>query len=106
MLVRAPSIEPRAISFYVKDEYKSVFADEFNRLFGGDYMLFTRQQVFEKQIFGTGEPHKNLTGIGDFVVAAVGSRTLFWDKTAKPFKSHHAGMSREEMMIPLIAYKC
>ena len=106
MLVRAPSIEPRAISFYVKDEYKSVFAGEFNRLFGGDYMLFTRQQVFERQIFGTGTAHKNLTGIGDFVAAAVGSRTLFWDKTAKPFKSHHAGMSREEMMIPLIAYKC
>ena len=106
MLVRRTSIEPRAISFYVKDEYKPVFADEFNRLFADDYKLFTKQQVFEQKLFGTGEPHKNLTGIGDFVAAAVGSRTLFWDKKAKPFKSHHAGMSREEMIIPLIAYKC
>ncbi|MBR4825886.1 MAG: alkaline phosphatase family protein [Spirochaetaceae bacterium] len=106
MLVRRPVIEPRAASFYVKDEYKAVFADEFNRLFGNDYMLFTKQQVFERQLFGSGEPHKNLTGIGDFVAAATGTRTMFWNKDAKPFKSHHAGIRRDEMIIPLIAYKC
>ena len=58
MLVRPPSIEPRGISFYVKDEYlkpadndcgDTVFAVEFERLFGRDYVLFTQKQVFEMQ---------------------------------------------------------
>ena len=113
MLVRPPSIEPRGISFYVKDEYlkpadndcgDTVFAVEFERLFGRDYVLFTQKQVFEMQLFGPGTPNENLTGIGDYIAAATGKRTLFWDKTAKPFKSHHAGMSRDEMEIPLIFF--
>lgn len=117
MLLRPPSIEPRAISFFVKSEYlekvqsaektsaacdDTIFSQEFNRLFGKDYALFSRKQVFEMQLFGPGEPNANLTGIGDYIAAATGKRTLFWDKTAKPFKSHHAGLSRDEMLIPLI----
>lgn len=116
MFIRSPSIEPRGTSFFVKKEYllpadssaitegDSIFAKEFKRLFGNDYVLFSRDEVFEKQIFGPGEPNKNLTGIGDYVAAALGSRTIYPTKYMyeKNFKSHHAGMSKEEMIIPLI----
>ena len=45
MLERPCSIEPRAISFYVKDEYKDVFAREFNDKFSKDYILFTKEEA-------------------------------------------------------------
>lgn len=120
MFARTPSIEPRGTSFFVKEEYlkpadntevnsadpekNTIFAREFQRLFGNDYVLFSRKEVFEKQIFGTGEPNKNLTGIGDYVAAAIGSRTIYPTKYMydKGFKSHHAGMTESDMKIPLI----
>lgn len=88
--------------------HETVFAREFERLFGDDYVLFTRDEVYEKQIFGTGEPNAELTGIGDYVAVAVGHRTLYPTKFmyGKNFKSHHAGMTADEMIIPLICAVC
>lgn len=102
MLERPISIEPRAISFYVKPDYKEKFPEEFNKYFGEDFALFTKEEVLEKQIFGTGEPHENLTGIGDYVAVAVSNKTLLWDDSFPRFRSNHAGMTKEEMRIPLI----
>lgn len=104
MLERPCSIEPRAISFYVKDEYKSVFADEFKKYFGQDYILYTKEEVLEEKLFGPGDPNENLTGIGDFVAAAVSHKTIIWNEKDRKFKSHHAGLRKEEMRIPLIWY--
>lgn len=105
MLEREVSIEPRAISFYVKPEYKSVFADEFNKYFGNDYLLFTKEEALKNNLFGDGIPHENLTGIGDFIAAAISNKTLLWNKSRKKFRSHHAGLTKEEMRIPLIWYE-
>ncbi|MBQ0167955.1 MAG: alkaline phosphatase family protein [Treponema sp.] len=107
MLVRPPSLEHRGISFYVKDEYKTLFASEFERLFGSDYVLFTREEALEKELFGPGEPNANLTGIGDYIAAAVGEKTLYPSRTLcmRTFKSQHAGMTEAEMKIPLIVWK-
>jgi len=105
MLERQTSIEPRAISFYVKPEYKNDFPEVFNKFFGKNYKLFTKQEVLEKNLFGTGFPNENLTGIGDYIAAAVTSKTLLWDRNCKVFRSHHAGLTKNEMRIPLIWYE-
>lgn len=105
MLERPVSLEPRAISFYVKDKYKSVFSEEFKKYFGEDYILFSKEDVLKKQLFGPGIPHENLTGIGDYVAVAVSDRTILWNKNYPSFKSHHAGLTKDEMRIPLICCK-
>lgn len=102
MLIRETSIEPRAISFYVKPEHKMEFAREFNDKYYYDYLLFTKEEALKMELFGPGVPNENLTGIGDYIAAAFKNRTLYWKKTEKDFKSHHAGLSRQEMKIPLI----
>lgn len=104
MLKRPCSLEPRAISFYVKDEYKDSFAREFNDKFSRDYLLFTKEEVLEKKLFGPGKLHENITGIGDFVATAISYKTILWNKNCSQFKSHHAGLRKEEMRIPLIWY--
>lgn len=104
MLIRQTSIEPRAISFYVKPEFLEKFPAKFNEKLGNDYMLLTKQQALEMELFGPGNPNQNLTGIGDFVAAACGEKTLLWNKNSKHFKSHHAGLTENEMRIPLIWY--
>ena len=105
MLVRQPSIEPRAISFYVKPEYLEEFPKKFVKEFGTDYVLFTKQEVLEKNMFGFGNPHSNLTGIGDFVAAAFTPKTLVWNEKSTKFRSHHAGLTKKELEIPLISFE-
>jgi len=105
MLERQTSIEPRAISFYVKPEYMEEFPKAFKGEFLYDYLLLSKEEVMEKKIFGTGNPNENLTGIGDYVAIAVDDKTLLWNKNSKQFKSHHAGMTKNEMRIPLICYE-
>ncbi|MCQ2596455.1 MAG: alkaline phosphatase family protein [Treponema sp.] len=104
MLERPCSMEPRAISFFVKDEYKDQFVREFNDKFSKDYLLFTKEEALEKELFGPGKLNENSTGIGDFVAAAISYRTILWNKNCHQFKSHHAGLRKEEMRIPLIWY--
>ena len=102
MLVRPVSIEQRGISFYVKDEFIPFFKERFLELFGSDYLIFSKEEVFQNKLFGPGVPNKNLTGIGDFLAPAIGTRTMFWNKKFPQFKSHHAGLTYQEMKIPLI----
>lgn len=104
MLERPACIEPRALSFYVKKEFKDSFPSEFNKHFGQDYILFTKEEAIKKELFGPGAANPNLTGIGDYVAAAVSDKTILWNKNDKQFKSHHAGLRPEEMRIPLIWY--
>ena len=49
MLVRPVSIEPRGISFYVKDEFIPVFKERFLKLFGSDYLIFSKEEVFQNK---------------------------------------------------------
>ncbi len=105
MLVRQPSIEQRAISFYVKPEYLEEFPKQFVKEFGTNYVLFTKQEVMEKQLFGPGTPHPNLTGIGDFIAVAFTPKTLVWNDKSVKFRSHHAGLNKKELKIPLITFE-
>jgi len=107
MLVRAPSLEKRAMSFYVKPEFMETFPVEFVKLFGTDYILFTKQEVMEKGLFGpvSAYANENLTGIGDYVAVSFTNRTLVWNKEDHLFRAHHAGMNKNEMRIPLISYE-
>lgn len=105
MLIRKPSIEPRAISFYVKPEFKEKFADEFKLHFGKDYLLLEKDEVRQMELFGPGRQNENLTGIGDYIAVAYSEKTILWNKDEKQFKSHHAGLTKNEMKIPLIWYE-
>lgn len=102
MLERQPCIEPRAMSFYVKPEFKEVFPREFTKYFEGKYLLMTKQEVLEQQVFGPGNPNENLTGIGDYVALAIDDTTIIWDENYPKFRGHHAGLTKNEMRIPLI----
>ena len=103
-LVRMPSVEPRALNLFVKEEKKAQFEREFNKEFGADFVLLTKQEVYETQIFGTGEPHKGVDAmIGDYLAVAITDLTIFNNRTeAKHFKSVHAGYTKEELTVPLI----
>ena len=54
-LKRGLSLEPRAVNFFVKEEKKQQFEEEFRKNFGDTFLLLTKEEVREKQLFGPGK---------------------------------------------------
>lgn len=104
--IMPPSIEKRAVSFFIKPEMKALFVERFNRLFGEEFILLSKQEVFERQILGFGTSHPKTTDfIGDYLACATGKKVLgYLTVNSKPFDftATHAGLTKKEMMVPLI----
>ncbi len=102
-LVRGPSIETRAANFFVKPGMHEKFEREFNAAFGDCFFLMTKAQVIEKQLFGTAPNgvHKDFESmLGDYLAVGIGD--VLFNFTKKAFKGMHAGLTEDEMTIPLI----
>ena len=103
-LVRMPSIEPRTLNLFIKEGYHEQFEEEFRKEFGSKFMLLTKDEVKEKQLFGPGQEHPQFDGmLGDYLAIATGDLSIFntMDEKEK-FIGVHAGLTKEEMEIPLI----
>ena len=103
-LVRQPSFEPRTLNLFVKEEFRDSFPQIFNKYFGDSFILLTRDEVLEENLFGIGE---NRTGfeemIGDYVALAVSEKSIFNTHIeAQEMPGGHAGLTEEEIRIPLI----
>lgn len=105
MLKIPPSIEPsRALSFFVKDGMQEEFRNEFNKHFGDDFILMTKEEVFAENLFGFGKPHpKTYDFVGDFLAIATGEKSLLIEREEHTFIGVHAGLTEEEMTVPFIA---
>ena len=103
-LIRMPSIEPRALNLFVKPDKKEQFENEFINEFGDKFELWTKEKVIESKIFGIGIEHKCFRGmLGDYMAIAVDDLSIFNTKEEeKIFKGSHAGLTEDEMIIPLI----
>lgn len=103
-LIRMPSIEPRAVNFFVIEELKEKFETEFRSEFGEKFILLTKEEVLHKKIFGTGTEHPDFRYmLGDYLAIAVDDLSICNTiKEANHFIGMHAGLTEEEMKIPLI----
>ena len=107
-LVRMPSIEPRALNFFVKKEKRLQFEEEFKRQFGNQFVLMTKEEVIESQLFGTNAEHECFRDmLGDYLAVGVGDMTIFnTEEEARNIIGVHAGLTKDELKIPLIVYEC
>jgi len=104
LLRQQPSLEPRATIFFVKEDSKTAFKERFNHHFSSFFKLYTTEEFLELKLFGEGEMNPNITQcFGDFISVAI-SNKMFSLHEGKSYKAHHAGLSEEEMMVPLILY--
>ena len=102
-LERWPSLEPRALNFFVKEEKKEFFVSEFNRLFGDRFILMPMEDVIERKLMGTGTPHKEFRGmLGDYLAIATSDLSIYF--TEERWLSMHGSLTEDEMLIPLIVF--
>lgn len=106
-LVRMPSIEPRAVNFFVKKGYEKKFEKEFEKQYGEEFWLLKHEDVKKQKLFGPGPEHPCFDDmLGDYLAVAVGNTTLFnMSKDKEKFIGVHAGLLKDEMRIPLVAVK-
>ena len=99
-----PSIEPRALAFYIKDGKAEEFYNAFLKHFKNDFMLLTKQEVLKQKLFGEGKEHPRFEDfLGDYLAIAINDVSIFNSREeADQFVGAHAGMTEREMMIPLI----
>lgn len=109
MLNRRPSNDSRCITFSVKEEYKTIFPKLFTQLFGYAYDIMPSTEALHLEFFGKKEevPH---TRVYDFLadyVAVAKNEYCFNYKGIEPieFKSHHAGITADEMLVPVIIFR-
>lgn len=107
-LLRLPSIEPRALNFFIKPGMEEQFVSEFNRRFSEKFRLFTKAEVLENKLFGRGAEHPAFRDmLGDYLAVATGDLCIYNTREeADFFIGAHAGLTAEEMTIPLILVEC
>ncbi len=103
MLERTTSLEPRAVSFKVKNGQEEKFKREFNKNLGADFSLYDRQEVIDSHLFGDGVENELFKeSIGDFIAIAENSNKCILTKEDTNHRSQHAGYSEDEIYVPLI----
>lgn len=103
-LKRLPSLEPRVLNLFVKEEKKAFFEKEWNRLFVDRFLLMPMEEVISQKLMGTGTPHPLFRSmLGDYLAIATGDLTIFY-YGEKYFVSNHGSLTEDEMLIPLIVF--
>jgi len=107
-LTMSPCGEGRVAYLYVKPtkikEFKKYIKDKL-----GNYCdLYKSSEIIKKEYFGLGKPNPRLIDrIGDYILI-MRENYLFKDEIEKNphrFIGHHGGVSKEEMLVPLIVIK-
>jgi len=107
MLKHRISIESRASAVFVKDKYKQEFKEVFLKKYGDIFDVYSKEEVLKDNILGYGIPHNKVDSfLGDYLVVSKDKWCLhFSTEHKKLFKASHAGMTEDEMIVPLIVLK-
>lgn len=96
------SIEPRAVNFFIKENKRQEFEVLFNKYFGEDFDLYTKEDVINSNLFGDGKENEIFRDIlGDYLAIAKTNKTLLYGGS-EILKSQHAGYTDDEIYVPLI----
>jgi hypothetical protein len=102
-----PSCEPRASAFHVKEGQQATFAAAFRERFGASFALLTVDEVSALRLLGpsplSAETRRRM---GDFMAIPHGVDVILYEpkKALREMRGFHGGMTRDEMMVPLILW--
>ena len=103
MLKRIPSFESRAVNFFVKEEYIQDFKIEFEKIFKDKFLLLSREEILKRKLFGEGIQNSHIKEtLGDYIAFGISDIALEWEDKNKKIIARHAGLTEEEMTVPLI----
>ena len=109
-LALPPSIESRFVSFFIKKGMKNKFKAALKKYFKDKYILYTKKQFLKEELLGKGKPHKRIDDyLGDYLLLINSNLNIRYSINGEKDTEHlsdHGGISKEEMIVPLIALDC
>ncbi|NQT64823.1 MAG: alkaline phosphatase family protein [FCB group bacterium] len=99
--------EPRFISFFVKNHKMRQFEKAFKK-YEEKFLLFDREEFLKHKLLGIGKMHPKIDDfIGDYMAIAISDsamKSIYMQngKWKQEFYAHHAGLTEDEMLVPLI----
>lgn len=98
-----PSIESRATAFFIKEGKHEVFEEEFKKNFSESFILYKSKDFLKTHILGYGEEHYKVKEfLGDYFAIGISNKSFKLSNSKHSFKAQHAGITADEMLIPLI----
>lgn len=109
-IIMPPSLESRAVTFWVKENKKEKFENYFKKNLKDDFLLFTKEEFLKDNLLGFGNKHKKIDDfLGNYIAISIGSSILKLgteiSKKTPAKKSTHCGFTKDEMEVPLIIKK-
>ena len=102
-----PGVDFGMATYYVKDGKEEEFVNEFNKDFKGRMTLFKTEEFINNKVFG---PNTNntylLNNLGEYISLCASDgqfiNSLDTEKYYGKIKGKHSGLTKGEMIIPLI----
>ena len=102
-----PSIDMGTCTFFVNEDKKEEFLKEFNDDFKDKLLIFESDEFIKRNIFG-----KNMTSyakscLGEYIGVCKRNIMFYsgYEEIKEKILGNHTGLSKEEIMIPLIVIK-
>ena len=109
LLDRKPTNDARCVTFKVKKGMEEKFEFIFNSLFKGYFELIKTEDAIEKGFFGLKDDIRSDRiddFLADYIALGINDRYINYKKEDTfIFKSHHAGITKDEMEVPVIVYR-
>jgi len=100
-----PSLESRCSAFFIKPGMEKIFEERFKKHFRFSHILYRSEEFLKLGLFGPGTPQARVTEfIGDYIAVSIDNSYFMFDEFALSFKGHHAGLTADEMLVPLIIH--
>jgi hypothetical protein len=103
-LQMVPTGENRLAYLYPKPGQLQAIEEYLQRTWPGSFTVIPSSHALHSGLFGPGEPGpQSLDRLGERVVITHGDAYLWWAAKDNPLIGRHGGVSREEMLVPLLA---
>ena len=102
-----PSIDMGTSTFFVKKDMNKEFEKEFHKDFDNKLILFKKEEFIKRNMFGKKMTKYASDSLGEYISLCKKGYAFYSDyneDTSFP-KGNHTGLTKEELMIPLIVFK-
>lgn len=107
MLERTTSLEARCCGIKLKEnESHDKFKDLFNKYLTDDFICLTPDEVINSKLFGENDNNYLRDTIGDYLLIGIQDKAINYDEDSPIFIGNHAGLTKEELLVPLITIDC
>lgn len=102
-----PSIDFKTVSYYIKKDLEEEFVKNFNKDFESKMYLFKTKDFFDNNMFGIGNVSEYAkSNLGEYISLCENDKYLINTEDVELYygkiKGCHSGLTKDEMIIPLV----